>query len=488
MSVALFSGCSPSDNGNSSLFDNSFSQVTPKKNYDPPDDLPSEKSQKTQEALEMLWEGNTFPLDNGEEENFDLIAASENFFDSQIAECGGSCEEGVGLLLGSLLTRQAFKCTAFLVSSDIVMTASHCIPEDLKAPGSRAQGRLRIKFPMRHEENDVSYVIFASDISKSDRLSADYAVLKLTRPSFDQPLRVSRSGFPHDSSFRIAAMTPGAGGAVLTLTECHSLQNTPLFPEFRTDQSPLASLSDCQITEGNSGAPVFNDHGEVVGVLDEYLNLAKSPVGQIMKPEDIKAFPRVAVASSFSCIRDFNPQQPPLSQDCGEDLTYKTMALKFGKIYRDTLGQSTAAIDQEVQENINKWKAENSHIFKWKFVNPNLKLNVKEYDDHPSFLPQIDCVQPLEQWINDYKTFGFFYKSKASITGSLESFGAGVGADSQLQLHPQASHWTLGSYVVKFNPSEIKSKGEAHIILDEKMDILGKIIDVPIPLNIKMCQ
>jgi V8-like Glu-specific endopeptidase len=453
----------------------------PPSNYSKPNDPRNENKNADASSERFHWNKFIYPNERGYASDLDML--SEQAFQQQFVQCRDpfSCPEGVGLLLTSKLDRTIHGCTAFLVEHDIIMTDSHCIPEDLKSPGSSGKGRMQIKFPSTNETVDIDYTIFTSDISDKNKFSQDYAILKLDGYTSNRPLMLSRSGFKDASQVKILKVSPGPDNTgTLAEMNCLVRQNLPLFPAFKNDQSPQASITDCYTVEGNSGSPILNEKNEVVGLVKSILKIEETPVGRIMNPQDIAALPRFTLATNISCIPDFSEPPTKLSDSCKEDMSGQKYYENFSNIYRETMRNAGASINNQVQEKMRDWANLNSTVFRWTFKPVT--------NEHPSYKAELDCIQPLAKWIGQYSNFLGFTKSEATMTGGAYTFGAGAGADKNFKLHPDARVWPLGTYEIKFDPSEVKSKGVAHLTIALKMNIMGHEFAIPVPQTVALCK
>ncbi|MBC7692372.1 MAG: trypsin-like peptidase domain-containing protein [Methylotenera sp.] len=188
------------------------------------------------------------------------------------------CPAGVGMLLSSEDDGLSM-CTAFLISPDVLMTNSHCVPEDLKAPYSAAQRkRLIAMFPKTSHEHaetvNIEGVLEASTLDANPEiyLEQDYAFLLLKKRSSRTPFGVSFDGVPDNLTLFSARMQPQPGkGPVgeIQVRRCMAHQATYFTPSYNHNFAAVISFSDCSVDHGNSGSPLIDDQGKVRALLQE---------------------------------------------------------------------------------------------------------------------------------------------------------------------------------------------------------------------------
>ena len=185
-----------------------------------------------------------------------------------------SCPEGVGML-AIHTTLGDGQCTAFLVTDQILMTNSHCVPEEIKKPGADCRKNLQMLFPetqdKKAEKVACAEVISASTIthnkSDADFLSKpDYAILKLARAVSRKPLSLARDGFPEGLKLTAYTVDPQSKTSIKGLLypkTCDAVYETVLTPGFTHPNAMVGTFVGCEVIGGNSGSPAVDSQGRV---------------------------------------------------------------------------------------------------------------------------------------------------------------------------------------------------------------------------------
>jgi hypothetical protein len=183
------------------------------------------------------------------------------------------CLDGVGLLV-SLGEEEPNRCTAALVAPDRVLTASHCLSPETRAPGAACDDTWIAFPPIGGREMEWARCARVLDAialpDESLTMRRDVAMLELARP-------VSRDVLPID---------PRAPeeGSIVTIV---SVRPHPIYPTYHelyerlcrvaTRESAIETfgpsagrvgwLMDCPSYRGNSGSPVLDGRGHIRSVL-----------------------------------------------------------------------------------------------------------------------------------------------------------------------------------------------------------------------------
>ena len=226
--------------------------------------------------------------------------------------CGdfGGCSESIGLVSVANAT-SAFVCTGFLIADDIVATNSHCIPPDLKA-GNSCRNRIWMSFaPSEHTEKyenqaECANIIYSSALSQEIG-AKDFAFFKLATHTGRPKLTISRRGFEDGQFVRVTKIDPDLTrerfrGNIYT-TKCKTIFGST-FTNTADRYSSTMTFADCPIIPGNSGSPILDENGAVLGIVQAKLQIAE--MESSLKKVDTQLqdgyLALLSMGTNFACI------------------------------------------------------------------------------------------------------------------------------------------------------------------------------------------
>ena len=161
-------------------------------------------------------------------------------------------------------------CTAFLVQTKYLVTNEHCLANLPRNVGASCSA-LRVVFPkaQTHSEEVVPCLrILRLSPKRGDVvLAPDYAVLELKQKVNRPSLQIMRSGFEDDKTYKVWSFFYSNSRGVLQQETCRATHRSIKNPYATSARSSLFQLTSCAAVKGNSGSPVLNDQGQVVGIL-----------------------------------------------------------------------------------------------------------------------------------------------------------------------------------------------------------------------------
>ena len=213
------------------------------------------------------------------------LAVAQMMAKGAVVTCapGSNCSPTVGLL-SFAMEDGAAQCTASLVAPDIIATNAHCVPDDLRAAGSSCKNRMWMNFipsktPGFETQIECDRVLIAKGAGVQEE--ADYAFIKLAKPSSRPTFRVSRGGFADNEMFKIEKVDPvhtkGQMRGEQKEVDCRAIQHSVLAPKYTNSLYAVPLMAECLVIHGNSGSAIRALDGTARGVIFATLDVEKLP-------------------------------------------------------------------------------------------------------------------------------------------------------------------------------------------------------------------
>lgn len=243
-------------------------------------------------------------------------------------QCSGdqACE-GRYVRLEISIGRESFNLTGVLIAPDIILTNRHGA-ELLGSEENQAMRGTAIAIFPNGNTYEVISVLGMSPIEYYDvpTLKMDYAFLKV-KPLFTEkptpkPVVINRNGFVAGKKYFVYSHAPN-GTDIFTVTKktCLAEYSTIFGPKFDRPTSPVVVLADCPIGPGNSGSGIFDEYGQLVGLISGQISPSTVAVVSEYAKDYLKVakekFKYVGWGNNLSCIPDIETFQP-LAKSCND--------------------------------------------------------------------------------------------------------------------------------------------------------------------------
>lgn len=402
--------------------------------------------------------------------------------------CGSAnpadCSPAVGMLVSYTAPKSVGQCTAFLVGPQIVLTNSHCIPDDLKTAGSSCSDRIWIYFP---ELGDLpplragcAQILEASTLPQVVKATPDYAVIRLDQPIHRTPLILNRSGFKDQDEYQIVKIDPqsttSAIGA-MTRATCKAKHNSIVVQDSGDDRSLNMALGDCQIVHGNSGSPLLDSEGQVRGVIqikfeESLLGMALLKLSTPLLDDSVGT---LSAGTNFACLN--LPAEVPsgsaLAPECASASSNTDSKTDSSKAETHAL---TLRLGQELEKELTQFSGELNPAFQWSLANYDHTGALPGTTIHSSIqrmIPVPACIKDSKLLLNGHHHWVFGYASKAKISMTLPEVDVKIGVNRYLVpdyrlVEPKA----LISATLNYSPASVHEKNSSQFKLEEK-DLFG---------------
>lgn len=341
--------------------------------------------------------------------------------DQQLScEPGSVCPNYLGMI--QVIDKgQIRTCTGFLVDKNIIATSSSCLPEILRLANQDCSNDVHFFFSSMVSDKTVRVgcdsVISASDLKSSNPVlwRDDIAYLKMNSSlSFRRTLKFSRKGFADQDLYTawfISRMD--AKTSFIKRETCKNIQSSYVNPFANNPSSPNILVSDCELSESASGAPLVDKRGEVRGVVSKHVN---NSISEYLVKVGLANAPlkKMFHGTSYACAPTIYDSQVLDEVECLKDMGQVALDEGLTKVLEPVEVFDTAL--KELNKELNDQVP---------YMNFNVSLEGNAIQKALSFTPR--CFKPLNQWIDkvDYtSTFVTdFYFPQTIVKKSLDTYG-----------------------------------------------------------------
>lgn len=242
----------------------------------------------------------------------------------ECSDSQGNCPKGLALLVG-LDNGKSYRCSAFVLENGLVYTNSHCLPEKLSgASGVSCRDSVGLVFNIDGQMKRVNCETLVKSTPLESRGIQDVAVLKVSLPDGVKPFKSDLRSRYSGERVKILKVDPkGDWNGEVSEVSCSLKMNTFFGEFFDGPQSPALNTLGCETMGGNSGSPIIDKNGFVLGVHQASLK-EKSDLGlRIAGHFKSRSFSTLGTGTNLSCLcRDFGINQscsslPSTCQDVG---------------------------------------------------------------------------------------------------------------------------------------------------------------------------
>lgn len=195
------------------------------------------------------------------------------------------------------------ECVGSLIADNLIVTASHCLPENLRHAGAQCKQAVRASFPATEDyaslQAECQDVVSASAFSDRTVAQQDYAVLRLSASTSRPVFKLDHSGFQADASYRVIRSEDGK----FSSQKCRALRRTEALPGSDQAESSVMAIADCEIDTDSEGAPLIDSAGNLHGILQSVVPASRIVRRVSPHPIPESGISTISYATNFSCVR-----------------------------------------------------------------------------------------------------------------------------------------------------------------------------------------
>lgn len=392
------------------------------------------------------------------------------FIQKQSHECSDelTCNESVAKLV--VVDRQNVKyCTGTLVGPDVILTSSSCLPKSLRVPSLNCKANVFAIFPGTtfHKKEIVNCEhIVSSDTNESGDPAlwkSDFAFIKLDRRVNRKKINISRKGLKEDIPYRSYKVDyENDYDSYQKFVYCYPVYNSYANP-FSTDRySPIVSVRECENLIGNSGAPIIDFSGNLVGIFSGKLDKG---VSSYISNSNLMIEPMAPIhhIANTACVKlpkhyDVAGVNPECKKSITIDLLdkYRSKILKSRLIHKKNMDDIKDELETPVK------------YFKWK-VDFFVDSKGRSYEPH---FVKPKCFFDIKTWIGEFTKRGGRIRPWATVKVDVPNFKLETKLDRELKPISYITDTGTKTYTISFNPRY--AYYQHNTVVQVKSEFLGR--------------
>lgn len=342
--------------------------------------------------------------------------------DQQVScEPGSVCPNYIGLVQ-FVDKGKVRSCTGFLFERDIVATASSCLPQMLRLANQDCSKDVYFHFASLGSAEKTFHVecqkvITASDLKTTNpiRWREDVAYLKMKEAlPYRRTLNFSRKGMGDQENYTtwfIDKMDEKT--SFIRKANCKNIHSSYINPFANNISSPNIIVSDCNLSENSSGAPLLDRKGEVRGMISTKMNSGLSDYlansGLINKPLN-----KIYHGTSFACAPTIYDAHVLDENECLKDMSQVALDTEISKLL------DPKEVFEDARKNLEKKLNSVSP-----YMNFTASLEGNNGERTLSFSPR--CFKPYADWLSSVDNLNTvvseFNFPEIIVKKSLDSYG-----------------------------------------------------------------
>lgn len=379
-------------------------------------------------------------------------------------------------------------CTGTLIDNEHILTASSCLPKNMRTVNIECGNSTFFVFA--ETKNEKAEIVGCDRVVYADRNTFngdrypeiwpnDKAILKLKLPIKRSPLSIYRKGITKRSHrlWKVDTMTDKVG--VLKSTKCTILRNSYVNPLSDDPFSSMQTVKDCELVEGNRGAPLINSRQEILGVYslemaEEHYNfLENSGLLDI----EIGSFYHFSNASCMQ-LNPFHSFGVAIPDECTKRKTMDMVDNLRSRFMRDN------GLHKRSMERIERQLERPLKYFKWDydFIPFNLGRSFQAYIKKPK------CIYRSDLWYKEFSRVRRrrrIWQATANITVNHKLYIFHTKFDENLRPISVMDDGQTKSYEVSFTPRSAHREGITNVAMTSVL--FGAVYNTEFP-EIEKCD